>query len=33
MHLVMLFGPPAAGKMTVGAEIARPTGYKLFHTH
>ncbi|HEY3016334.1 MAG TPA: hypothetical protein VGJ41_14555 [Nocardioides sp.] len=33
MHLVMLFGPPAAGKMTVGAEIARLTGYKLFHNH
>jgi len=33
MHLVMLFGPPAVGKMTVGREIARRTGYKLFHNH
>jgi shikimate kinase len=33
MHLVMLFGPPAVGKMTVGREIARVTGYKLFHNH
>ena len=33
MHLVMLFGPPAVGKMSVGREIARRTGYKLFHNH
>jgi hypothetical protein len=33
MHLVMLFGPPAVGKMTVGRGIARVTGYKLFHNH
>ncbi|CAN5571672.1 AAA family ATPase [soil metagenome] len=33
MHLVMLFGPPAVGKMTVGREIARRTTYRLFHNH
>jgi hypothetical protein len=33
MHLVMLFGPPAVGKMTVGRELARLTPYKLFHNH
>ncbi len=33
MHLVLLIGAPAAGKMTVGAELARLTGYKLFHNH
>ncbi|WP_148612177.1 AAA family ATPase [Nocardioides rubriscoriae] len=33
MHLVMLFGPPAVGKMTVGREIARLTSYRLFHNH
>lgn len=33
MHLVVIFGPPAAGKMTVGQEVARRTGYKLFHNH
>ena len=33
MHFVVVIGPPAAGKMTVGAELARLTGYKLFHNH
>ena len=33
MHLVMLFGPPAVGKMTVGRELSRLTGYPLFHNH
>lgn len=33
MHLVVLFGPPAVGKMTVGREVARLTPYKLFHNH
>ena len=33
MHLVLIFGPPAVGKMTVGHELARITGYKLFHNH
>lgn len=33
MHLVLLIGPPAAGKMTVGAEIVRLTSYRLFHNH
>lgn len=31
--LVTLFGPPAVGKMTVGQELCRRTGYKLFHGH
>jgi len=26
MHLVVIFGPPAAGKMTVGHELTRLTG-------
>ena len=30
---MLLFGPPAVGKMTVGRELARITGYKLFHNH
>lgn len=29
----MLFGPPAVGKMTVGRELSRLTGYPLFHNH
>ncbi|MGZ8742056.1 MAG: AAA family ATPase [Nocardioides sp.] len=33
MHFVCVFGPPAVGKMTVGHEIARLTGFKLFHNH
>ena len=33
MHLVCIFGPPAVGKMTVGYELARRTGLKLFHNH
>ncbi|HET7386337.1 MAG TPA: AAA family ATPase [Nocardioidaceae bacterium] len=33
MELVIVFGPPAVGKMTVGAELARLTGFKLFHNH
>src|SRR5690606_25907473 len=31
--LLILFGPPAVGKMTVGKEIAARTGLKLFHNH
>ena len=33
MTLVIIFGPPAVGKMAVGMELARLTGYKLFHNH
>jgi hypothetical protein len=33
MHLVVIFGPPAVGKMTVGHELTLRTGYKLFHNH
>lgn len=30
---VIIFGPQAVGKMTVGQELARKTGMKLFHNH
>jgi len=33
MTLVVIFGPPAVGKMTVGMEIERRTGLRLFHNH
>jgi len=33
MKLIILFGPPAVGKMTVGVELAKQTGLKLFHNH
>lgn len=32
-HLVIILGPHAVGKMTVGQEIAKRTGLKLFHNH
>jgi hypothetical protein len=32
-RLVILFGPPAVGKMAVGRELARLTGMRLFHNH
>ena len=31
--LVFIIGPPAVGKMTVGAALAARTGLKLFHNH
>jgi hypothetical protein len=31
--LVIIFGPPAVGKMTVGYELAKLTGLALFHNH
>jgi hypothetical protein len=33
MKLIIIHGPPAAGKLTVGQELSRLTGYKLFHNH
>lgn len=33
MKLVILFGPPAVGKMTVGQELEKITSLKLFHNH
>ena len=33
MNLIILFGPPAVGKMTVGQELSRLTGYPLLHNH
>lgn len=31
MNLIYLYGPPGVGKYTVGKELAKLTGYKLFH--
>ena len=31
--LLLLTGPPAVGKMTVGREIAARSGFRLFHNH
>lgn len=33
MKLVIIFGPHAVGKMTVGQELAKITGLGLFHNH
>ena len=32
-NLVVIIGPHAVGKMTVGQELAKITGLKLFHNH
>ena len=31
--MILVYGPPAAGKLTVSTELAKLTGYKLFHNH
>jgi tRNA uridine 5-carbamoylmethylation protein Kti12 len=33
MKLVFIYGPPAVGKLTVARELARITGFKLYHNH
>ncbi len=33
MDLVYLYGPPAVGKLTIATELARRTGFRLFHNH
>ncbi len=33
MHLIVIFGPPAVGKMAVGQELEQITGLRLFHNH
>jgi tRNA uridine 5-carbamoylmethylation protein Kti12 len=33
MKFVILYGPPAVGKLTTARELAKITGYKVFHNH
>ncbi len=33
MKFILLYGPQAVGKMTVGQELEKLTGLKLFHNH
>lgn len=33
MRLIFIYGLPATGKLTVAQELAKITGYKLFHNH
>ena len=33
MKFILIFGPQAVGKMTVGHELEKIAGLKLFHNH
>ncbi len=33
MNLIIICGPPASGKMSVGQALQKLTGYKLFYNH
>lgn len=33
MNLIVIYGAPAVGKLTVGKELIKKTGYKLLHLH
>jgi hypothetical protein len=33
MRLLVIFGPPAVGKMTVGRAVTARSGFRLFHNH
>ncbi len=33
MRFIIIFGPPAVGKMAVGKELSKRTGFKLLHNH
>ncbi|MFH0854409.1 MAG: AAA family ATPase [bacterium] len=33
MNLIFIYGPPAVGKLTVANELAKITGYRIFHNH
>lgn len=33
MKLIIIYGPPASGKLTIAHKVAERTGYKLFHNH
>lgn len=33
MKLIIIFGPQACGKMTVGKHLSKLTGYKMLHNH
>jgi shikimate kinase len=33
MKLVYIYGPPAVGKLSVARQLAKMTGFKLFHSH
>ncbi len=33
MKLIFIYGPPAVGKLSVARELAKLTGFRLFHNH
>ena len=33
MKLVFIYGPPAAGKLTIARKVAEKAGLALFHNH
>ena len=33
MNVIFLYGPPAAGKLTVAEKLSKLTGYKIYHNH
>ncbi len=33
MNLIFIHGSPAVGKLTVARELAKLTGFRLFHNH
>ncbi|MAG02849.1 hypothetical protein CMI42_05925 [Candidatus Pacearchaeota archaeon] len=33
MKLIVIYGPPAIGKLSVANELSKITGYKIFHNH
>ena len=33
MKLIIIYGAPAAGKLTIATELGRRTGFKVFHNH
>lgn len=33
MKLILIYGPPAAGKLTIAKELSAITGIKVFHNH
>ena len=33
MKLIVLYGPPAVGKLTIARELSKLTGFRVFHNH
>jgi tRNA uridine 5-carbamoylmethylation protein Kti12 len=33
MRFIVIYGPPAVGKLTTAEELSKLTGYRIFHNH